>query len=422
MGLECDAANLLKRVTVTGYWQNNGFNYRAISQPMTKSQSQATLFSDDAAPAPAPSKSLSLQIKAPKLAPAQVRFNKLLEKIESLSKKLAQTQTMADTFRPVYNSTLQPLKLQYAAALREMVLWLDARVQQKGLTPAMRRDTQAIVCTLTEGLALAGDEEMRTLHDRHSPQSLADKEKSAADDIQDMMQRMTGVDVSDLNEGGSVEDLLHVSMERVRQQMLDEQAEKEARAKARQASKPRSAAQKKAHDQQQDAQGALRTIYRQLASALHPDREPDALERVRKTELMGQVNAAYGQRDLMALLMLQLRCEQIDASAISRLTTEKMAALTLLLKEQAAALERDVHVAVSKVQHEFDLSPFTLVTAVGLTLELDAQASGLVETLAEMQDDLRSVQNDAGLKRWVKMQKKMFKAEELEPDFGSFFR
>lgn len=390
--------------------------------PMTQSQPQAPLFSDDSAPAPAPTRSLSLQIKAPKLAPAQVRFNKLLEKIESLGKKLAQTQTMADTFRPVYNGTLQPLKGQYAAALRAMVLWLDARVQQKGLTPAMLRDVQTMVCTLSEGLALAGDEDMRAIHDRHSPHSLADKEKSAADDIQDMMQRMTGVDVSDLNAGGSVEDLLHVGMERVRQQLLNEQAEKEARAQARQASKPRSAAQKKAHDQQQDAQGALRTIYRQLASALHPDREPDALERARKTELMGQVNAAYERRDLMALLMLQLRCEQIDASAISRLTTEKMAALTLLLKEQAAALEEDVHVAVCKVQQEFELSPFTSVTSIGLTLELDAQARGLMQTLAEMQEDLRSVQTDAGLKRWVKDQKKMMKADELESGFESYFR
>ena len=389
---------------------------------MTPSKPQAPLFSDDSTPAPAPSRSLSLQIKAPKLAPAQLRFNKLLEKIELLTKKLAQTQTMADTFRPVYSKTLQPLKAQYAAALREMVLWLDARVQQKGLTPAMLRDIQVMVCTLSEALALAGDEDMRALYDRHSPQSLADREKSAANDIQELMQRMTGVDVSDLDEGSSVEDLLHVGMQRVRQQMLDKQAEKEARAQVRRDSKPRSAAQKKAHDQQQDAQGALRTIYRQLASALHPDREPDALERARKTELMGQVNAAYERRDLMALLMLQLRCEQIDASAISRLTTEKMAALTLLLKEQAAALEKDVHVAVSKVEQEFDLSPFTPVTTVGLTLELDAQASGLVQTLAEMQDDLRSVQTDAGLKRWVKTQKKMLKVQELESGFNDFFR
>ena len=389
---------------------------------MTKLKLQAPLLSDASVPTPAQSRDLSLQIKASKLAPAQLRFNKLLEKIELLTQKLAQTQTMADTFRPVYHSTLQPLKRQYSTALRDMVLWLDARIQKKGLTPPMLRDTQAMVCTLSEDLALGGDEEMRTLHDRHSSQSLADKQKSAADDIQDMMQRMTGVDVSDLNKGASAQDLLHAGMQRLQQQMRDEQAGKEAKAQARRASKPRSAAQKKAHDNQQDAQGALRTIYRQLASALHPDRELDELERARKTSLMGQVNAAYARRDLMALLMLQLRCEQIDASTISRLATEKMAVLMLLLKEQAVALERDVHVEVCKVQQEFGLSPFTHVTAAGLTLDLDAQALDLVETLAAMQDDMRSVQTDAGLKHWIKMQKKLLKADRFESDFGSFFR
>ena len=383
---------------------------------------QAPLFSDEAAPPPTPSTDLSLQIKAPKLAPAQQRFNKLLEKIELLTQKLAQTQAMADTFRPVYSSTLQPLQARRDATLRKMVLWLDGRLQQKGLTPAVLRDAKALVCALSEGLALAGDAEMRALHDRHSPQSLPDKEKSAAEDLQDMMHRMAGVNVSDLNEGASAQDLLHAGMERVRQQMADEQAEKEARARASRESKPRSAAQQKALARQQDAQGALRSIYRQLASALHPDREPDALERVRKTGLMGQVNAAYARRDLMALLTLQLRFEQIDATAISRMTADKMAALTLLLKEQAAALEENLFASMARVQDEFGLSPFTPVTAAGLTLELDAQALGLAEMVAMMQDDLHSVQTDAGLKRWIKMQKKVSAAEAFDPDFECFFR
>jgi hypothetical protein len=384
---------------------------------------QAALFSDEAAPPPAPSTDLSLQIKAPRLAPAQLRFNTLLAKIEQLTETLAQTQAMADTFRPLYSRTLQPLQTQRDAALREMVRWLDARLHNpKGLTPAMLRDATALVCALSEGPALAGDISLRAVHDRHSPQSLADKEKSAADNIQDLLQRMTGIDASHANEGVSQQDLLQAGLQRLKQQRLDEQEDKKAKAQARRDSKPKSAAQQKALAQQQDAQGALRTIYRQLASALHPDREPDALERVRKTELMGQANAAYERRDLLALLTLQLRCEQIDATAISRLTADKMAALTQLLKEQAVALEKDLFTSLGNVQAEFALSPFTPVTQAGLMLELDAQAAGLAETVALMQDDLRCVQTDAGLKRWIKMQKKMSRAEEAESDFEAFFR
>ena len=404
--------------------------------PPTKSKhspEQPPLFSDEAAPAPAASSNLSLQIKAPKLAPAQQRFNKLLEKIERLTALLAQTQGLTSTFGPLYSSTLQPLQAQCDAARRDMVLWLDARLQNAGLTPALQRDVQAMVCALSEGMALAGDPAMRAAHDRHSPQSLADKEKAAADDIQDMLQRMAGVDVSDLNTGESVQDLLDAGMQRVRQRMLDEQEAQEARAAeaaakraTQRVEKPRTAAYIKAQAQREDAQGALRTIYRQLASALHPDRETDEAERVRKTELMGQVNTAYERRDLMALLTLQLQCEQLDATAISRLTTEKMAALTTLLKEQAAALERDLFDEQERVEMAFGLSPQMPLNAAGLTLWLQSQAADLADAAAAMQADLLGVQTDAGLKRWIKLQKKTAKARDqrqaLAPDFDEFFR
>jgi hypothetical protein len=44
--------------------------------------------------------------------------------------------------------------------------------------------------------------------------------------------------------------------------------------------------------QTEDATGALRTIYHQLVSALHPDRETDPQEQLRKTALMKEANAA----------------------------------------------------------------------------------------------------------------------------------
>ena len=388
---------------------------------------QPPLFSDEAAPPPAASTDLSLQIKAPKLAPAQLRFNKLLEKIEQLTARLAQTQAAADSFRPVYSSTLQPLQARFETSLREMVWWLDARLQKKGLTPAVLRDAKAMLCNLSQDLALAGDADMRAIHDRHSPDSLAEKEKLHAEDVRAMMQGMAGRDASelgdlgDLGEGLSAQDMLHAGMERLRQKMLQDQADREAQAQARKAAKPRSAAQQKAQAQQQDAQGTLRTIYRQLASALHPDREPDALERVRKTELMGQVNAAYERRDLMALLTLQLRFEQLDATAISRMAADKLAALSLLLKEQAAAVEAELFACSDRVQHEFGLSPFTPVTAAGLARELEAQAQGLSDDVAMMQEDLLAVQTDAGLKRWLKAQKKLSRQSDDLPDFGGFY-
>lgn len=47
-------------------------------------------------------------------------------------------------------------------------------------------------------------------------------------------------------------------------------------------------AQREAEEKQMSQ--SIREVYRKLASALHPDREPDPVERQRKTELMQRAN------------------------------------------------------------------------------------------------------------------------------------
>ena len=342
------------------------------------------LFADEPAPAPArtpvPGAYLSLRIVSPKLVPEALHLNRLLEKVQRLTGRLADIQALADAFRPGYHRALQPRVDQRTAVVRQTVLWLHARVQQAVLSPTLLRDAVAILCALSEGLGLAGDEVMRAVHDRHSPQTLADKEKTAA---------FTFVAAT-------------AATERTAQRVQH-------------TCKPRSAAQIKVHRQQQtmqdveDAlgtQGALRAIYRQLASALHPDRERDAGERVRKTVLMGQANDAYAQRDLMALLTLQQRCAPADAAGTSRWPAAKVTALMPLLQHQVIAAEQALLAATERVRQEFALAPRAAVTGAALTQALGEQALDLAEALAVAQQDLAALQTDSGLKRWIKVQKK----------------
>ncbi len=77
-------------------------------------------------------------------------------------------------------------------------------------------------------------------------------------------------------------------------------------------------------------------------SALHPDREADPEAHKHKTTLMGKANAAYERRDLLALLQLQLRIEQVDSVTIGRMAHSRLVALSRLLSEQAKALKQDL--------------------------------------------------------------------------------
>jgi hypothetical protein len=189
------------------------------------------------------------------------------------------------------------------------------------------------------------------------------------------------------------------------------QAEQQHRQAARARNKP-TAAQRKAEQQQEDADTVMRKVFRQLASALHPDRERDPAEHERKTALMSEANAAYGRQDLMALLQIQLQIEQADAQSLWQLPEEKIASMSVLLKQQASELEDDLYAQRAQLMQEFDLPSYPAPSAAMLRGQLLMQAHELEQDLATMEEDLVLVQDDAGFRRWLKSQKQL----RNEPD------
>ncbi|MGZ8153889.1 MAG: hypothetical protein ACXWUK_01175 [Burkholderiales bacterium] len=100
----------------------------------------------------------------------------------------------------------------------------------------------------------------------------------------------------------------------------------------------------------------MREIYRKLASALHPDRETDAVERERKTVLIQRANQAYARNDLLELLALQIETEQIDAAALSKVPEARLRHYNQVLADQATALEAEVQGRAAFFRIEFDLT------------------------------------------------------------------
>jgi len=347
----------------------------------------------------------ALKFSATQLSPAQKRFNQLLAQTETLAIKIETTRQVTDTHRTLFVSRIPPLEKEHAALMRQMALWLAERLQRKGLTDKQNRITREIICGLSASLAMQGDAAMQALHDAHSPHSLADEEKAATLDLQQAMEDVFGESLGDADAPfQSMDDLMRAAAQKM-------QASNAARAEAkaqRKAKKKKSATQHKKEElaaaQAQDATGALRTLYRQLASALHPDRETDPQEQLRKTVLMKEANAAYERRDLLALLQLQVRADVADADKVATMATEKLAALTALLKERVAVLTREIHVLERQALHEFDLPPYSPFSEAILKRHLVMQQQNLQADIAMMQQDLVRVEDDAHFKRWLKQQ------------------
>ncbi|MEO0003613.1 MAG: hypothetical protein RLZZ22_1305 [Pseudomonadota bacterium] len=355
-------------------------------------------------------------------SPAAKAFRRELARFERLKTQLADMNRHCQAHKINSGLILQPLRERHRGFMREMVLtldpWLD--VTTKGLSKAQQATARDLVCSLAEALAQLGEADMAELHDRRHPQTLKAKASDDVEHMRRLFQEMFGVELPRPAEGDDPEAMLRAAMERRQAEAAEKQEREEARRQARQAKRQPTAAQQKAAQALQDADAMLRSVYRQLASALHPDRAPDETERARMNTLMSEANAAYGRKDLVTLLNLQLQAELVDPDHLDRLSDERLKSLTLLLKQQVAELERERQLEQERWLHELNLPPGFPLMASPLQAWLQDQQDELTQDLLVMQDDLATARNLATLKPWLTEQRRLAKRTErrLELDFS----
>lgn len=335
------------------------------------------------------------------MSPAARAYHLQLKRIEKLQAQLAELESLGLAHRRDLQQWVHPLELQRRERMRELVHALAAQMTDKALSRLQRERASAVLCDLAQTLADEGDSEMAALHDRHSPRTLAQKKQAAADAMRARLEEALGAPLDDLGQDASAEALLRAGMARLRQADDDEQSRRRAKAAARKAKKAPAAQQVQQQARQADADSTLRNLFRQLASALHPDREPDPEQRLCKTALMSAANAAYGRKDLVALMRLQVEAELADPHAASRLTDDRLAALTLLLKQQVADLERERAARQQRLADEFDLPAGQVPNTNTLKQHVLHNVRALEAIVAGLARDLAQVQTTAGLKRWL---------------------
>ena len=351
-----------------------------------------------------------------KLSPAQQRFNKLLARVDNLGRQLQDLERLAGQVRGPHLARVAELDRQAVDAQRQMLFFLHDRLQRKGLTPAQQKTARAIVENLLHPLAELEDDaviQLRTVYGMAEDPAAQGSElcKQMLDMAEDALGR--SLDREALQGMDSPEEMMEALMQQVRAQ---EEAEQE-RLAARRAKRPPTAGQRKAQEQAQDAKAALRSIYRQLASALHPDRETDPAERDRKSALMVQANTAYERGDLTTLLRLQLQAEQVDAAHIARMAEEQIAALSLLLKQQVATLEGQLAEAEMGLSSELGVMVSAAMKEAAVTRLLLREQQAQARWVQQLCTDLECVRDDAQLKRWLREQAALGRQQAQEEAF-----
>jgi hypothetical protein len=384
---------------------------------------------------------LTLVISIPKLGAQQKLFNDLLAKIEKTGQDLEALKQLELAHGVERNKKLQPAKQQTQDIHEKFVLLLDQRLQNpKVLSKKQLADLGYVAAVMADSLDAVADmsgtplrPELQVVVDRlcavldgedevddevaqgmgaAAPRSAQNVDEELAE-IKRMMSEMAGVELGD--DFGADAQTPEELMELVMRKMQTERDAAQEAHQARHAKRKKTPKQQKAEQEAQqatmDADSALRMIYRKLASALHPDREPDEAKRIRKTHLMGQVNAANDAKDLLTLLRLQLQIEQIDPLAIATMADDKLKSYNRMLKEQFQTVQHELLIAQDRLRYEWQLG-YGAITLKAVQSSLREQLQAMNAQNAYMQADLQQMQDDKYLKSWVKEQIRQLAAAE----------
>jgi hypothetical protein len=344
------------------------------------------------------SPSLVLTSAAP-LNKDQKAFNTLIKKIDARRAELADWGEAIPLFKQRYVSELLPLRDRETALHIQLAVSLDMAHGQKGVTKGEKRKLSTMIAELALlVLARKDDDQIKALYNTHSQSDFDVEEAARQNDMKSMLEEMLGMDLGDDIDLNSPDEVM---------QRLESQFRAQHEAGQGQTAPRKKTAKQLARDAQREAEEkqmsqSIREVYRKLASALHPDREPDPVERQRKTELMQRANEAYEKGNLLQLLELQLQLEHIDQAHLATLGEERLKHYIKILKGQLGELEAEIQHVEYGFAAEFGLSPFERLRPHELMPMLHADLADCEINIRRVQAELDNVGDPKQLKAWLK--------------------
>ena len=354
------------------------------------------------------------------LSKGQKAFNALIKQIEKRRKRLSAWEHVMPAFQKRYVDELLPLERAWTELRTTMAFRLDEASGRKGLTKAEQRTISTLIASLAGDLLDGNDDaQLKAIYNRHGG---TDYDVEIAAEFATMkaeLEAMLGVELDDDLDMSAHDEVLQHVQAKLEQQRARDEANKRAR-EARRAERQKSAKQLAKESQQQAEQvelsQSIRDVYRKLASALHPDREPDPLERERKTSLMQRVNLAYDRNDLLKLLELQLELEHIDQHAINQISEDRLKHYNKILKEQVAELDQEIRHVESHLRFAYGLSPYIEVSPDTALLNLAREIIRREQGIRDLKEEMPLFDDLGSLKRWLKelkRQQSAFPVDEM---------
>ncbi len=289
--------------------------------------------------------SLILTKKAEKnLSKLQKQFNTYVQKIDELKVRLANDKVQIQQIEHFFQTEIAPLERKHTNKIVDLVYVFDKHYEDP-FFKFHEKDKIAhfILEKSVELIEKAGKEELIPIFNKYNDtgtyQEISEEyEKDSAETMKKMMQSFYGLELDkeelNINNPEELQDLFQ-------QKLAEKQANDEAQKTSNTKTEKQLAKEQKLKEEAKNISKTARSIYTDLVKSFHPDREKDEAERVRKTEIMKQVTAAYEKDDLFELLRLKVSLMNTDVASLT-MADEQLKYFNKLLKEQINELEANL--------------------------------------------------------------------------------
>ncbi len=340
------------------------------------------------------------------LSKSQKLFNNLIKRIDTERKQLVAWQAMMPLYHQKHASEFVPLTQTFNGLRAELVRLCDKAADERAFSKNDKKKLKNIICTIAGELVFENDDEdLKRIYNKHSGGDIDAELKEDKSAMKAMMEDILGVELDDDIDFSSPESMMAKVGKKMCQKLEDEEQAQQNSQKQNTKRKKSAKAIAKEAEKQAEAQcisQSIREVYRKLASALHPDKEQDALERDRKTALMQRVNIAYTNKDLLQLLELQLEIEQIDQAAVNTIAEDKLKHYNKILTEQSNELRMEVLAVSDLFRIRFNLLPEVSASPKAAMHNLGNNIENIKNDISNLEGDLRLFQDIKNLKEYLK--------------------
>lgn len=276
---------------------------------------------------------------------------RLLSQVESLRVAIEREKRRLDEALSFHAAHVRPREERVAALRTAVVRALAPFLDDRRLTKVDKRVLRDILIhQLDEVLAhvLIPDPDLAALFERLHGVGFEEVVQSSIEDARSEMAAFfeaMGVvsDVPDLRVGMTAEDVAAAAAQlRDRMRQLHESPVDPAVGRRKKKTKREQREEQRAERFEQVRKISIGAVYKRLVKALHPDLEPDAVVRERKSALMQQITGAYAGNDLHTLLRLEFECLEGNGADANSRTDETLSAYVELLRQQTARMKTEI--------------------------------------------------------------------------------